>query len=284
MKPVSIVLGILFLSWLYAASIEIPPIRELPNGKLEVSAICYVHNISPEEAVKRAVEKACEDAVQYSSGVQVNSYLYSLQSESEASKPIDSIMSLLKLSAAGVVTEKQLIKEESLLDGNTLVKRVTVQLKVAKQKGKSDPSFKLTASLNKHTFVEGDELELSVTPSLDCYLMVFNICSNDTVYCIYPNAFQAQTLVCARSKFTLPDLEAKNKGLALKPTLLPGRDTDMEIIKVLAVKNASYIFPFSAQSQYGSISSLRESFLQWLVSIPRDQIEETDLPYSVHMQ
>ncbi len=84
----------------------------------------------------------------------MNSYLYSLQSESSTAKPIDTIMSLLKLSAAGVITEKQLIREESLLEGNTLVKRVTVQLRVLKQKGKSDPSFKLNATLNKQTFVE----------------------------------------------------------------------------------------------------------------------------------
>ena len=282
MRTFLLYLFLLIGSCLCAATIEIAPIKELPNGKLEVSAICYVSNISPEEAVKRAVEKACDEAIQYSSGVQVNSYLYSLQSESSTAKPIDTIMSLLKLSAAGVITEKQLIREESLLEGNTLVKRVTVQLRVLKQKGKSDPSFKLNSTLNKQTFVEGDELEIGVIPSLDCYLMVFNVCSNDTVYCIYPNAYQAQTLIRARSNYKIPNQAAKNCGLTLKPTLLPGKTTDMEIIKILAVKSAEYIFPFSQQSQYGSISSLRESFLQWLVSIPRDQIEEIDIPYSIH--
>ena len=128
-----------------------------------------------------------------------------IQAESQGKILLDNFSSLSSQVTTGIILEKKLIREEIKSDGNNLVKIVVLKVKVGRQKGEKDPYFTIEASLNREYFKDGEEIELSIKSSKNCYLTVLNICSNDSVYVIFPNEFRSDNFLRAGEQFNLPN-------------------------------------------------------------------------------
>ena len=256
-------------------------IKDLGDGWFEVIGTAIIQNISPEEARELAIQNACKKAIEYYSGIEISGRTLTLQAESNEKILLDNFLQLINQTSQGIILEKEVLNEEIKTDGNILNKVVVLKVKVGQQKGEKDPYFNLTANLNREYFKENENLEITVIPTKECYLTVFNICSNDSVYIIFPNQYRKNNCVKAGEVFKLPNENDKKIGLSFPVYLLPGRDEDNEIIKVIATKNLIFFQSFRSISAYGTYQSALKDLVKQLMKIPRDEIEEFDLEYFI---
>ena len=266
---------LLFFSICFAQNL-VPQINDLGNGWFEVTAFVVIENITPEEAKEKAIQKACQTAIEQFSGVEVTGRTSLIEVESGSEITIDHFSKLTNQTSNGIILEKEIIKEENITKNSILYKSVTVKIKVGKQEGERDPFFTIEAKLNKDYFKEGEELELEITPSKDCYLTILNIMSDENVSTIFPNKYRKDNFIKANQCFLLPNEQDKEKGISFKIGLLPVKEEDTEIIKILATKEP---VNFQINSDY---KTALESLHNWLISIPQDQIAEFDLQYFIY--
>ena len=258
-----------------------PELIELGNGWFEVTEFVVIENITPEEAKKRAIQRACKKAIEYFSGIEVSGQVINIQAENQNQILIDNFSSIIQQTSQGIIIEKEILKDEVISKGNQLLKVITIKVKVDKQKGEKDPSFVLTSEINREYFKDGEEMELSIKSSKDCYLTILNICSNDSVYVIFPNEYRKDNFVKSGELFQLPNSKDKEIGLNFPVNLLPNKNEDIEMIKAIATKQKidfSSVYSFSA---YGTYQTALKDLQKWLLSIPRNEIEEVDLQYFI---
>ncbi|MCK4654328.1 MAG: DUF4384 domain-containing protein [Candidatus Cloacimonetes bacterium] len=255
---------------------------DLGNGWFEVTESIVIENISPEEAKEKAIQKACKRAIEYFSGIEISGRIINFKAENQNEILLDNFASITKQTTQGIILDKEIIKEEIVTKNNQLQKMVTIKIHIGKQKGVKDPSFEIISELNRKYFKDGEEMELSVKSSKDCYLTILNICSNDSVYVIFPNECRKDNFIKSGETFLLPNSKDKEIGLYYPVNLLPNKNDDVEMIKVIATKqkiNFSSIYSFSA---YGTYTSTLKDLQIWLLKIPRNEIEEIDLQYFIH--
>lgn len=251
-------------------------IIDMGNGWFNVTTSVFIENITPEEAKEKAISKACKMSIEYYSGVEVTGRSYLIQAESNEKILIDYFSQLTKQTSKGIILKKEILEERIETFGNSLQKVIILKVKVGKQKGEPDPYFKIVANLNKEYFKEGETLELSVIPSKDCYLTIFNITSDEHVLTIFPNKYRENNFVKSDSVFSLPNDYEKSIGLKYKLGLLPNKDEDTEIIKIIATKKpVNFIIDDSFRNAFVALQN-------WLVTIPRNEIEEVDLQYYIY--
>ena len=273
-----IVFFILFVTIIYCEN-EIPlqPIlKELGGGWFEVTTSATIENITPEQAKDIALEKAYKAAIEYFSGVEVTGRTSYIQAENKDVILIDYFSKLTNQTSQGIILEKEILKEKIVTSGNSIYKIITIKLKVGKQSGIKDQNFNVNAELNKEYYKVGESLQLFVTPSIDCYLIIFNIMSDENVATIFPNEFREGNLVKANQEFLLPNEVDKNNKLSYELVLLPGRKEDTEIIKIIATKKP---INFQLNTDY---ETAFESLQNWLITIPRNEMEEIDLQYYIY--
>ncbi len=270
-------------SFAVSKNISKSELTNLGNGWFKVTESVPIENITPEKAKEIAIQKACKRAIEYFSGIEVSGRIIGIQAENQIEISLDNFSSITQQTTQGIVLEKKIAKEEIVLNGNLLQKIIVLKVKVGKQKGEKDPSFEIYANLNREYFKDGEEIELSVKSSKDCYLTILNICSNDSVYVIFPNQFRNDNFIKSGVLFQLPNSDDKSIGLYFPVNLLPNKNEDIEMIKIIATKQKidfSSVYSFSA---YGTYQSTLVDLQKWLLKIPRNEIEEIDLQYLIGM-
>lgn len=253
----------------------------LGNGWFEVTESVAIENITPEKAKEKAIQKACKRAIEYFSGIEISGRVIGMQAENQDKIFIDNFSSITQQTVKGIVSKKEILKDETISIDNQLIKAVTVKVKVEKQKGEKDPTFQINANLNRNYLQDGDEIEITVKSSKDCFLTILNICSNDSVYIIFPNAYRKDNFIKSGELFHLPDSNDKKIGLDFTVNLFPNKNKDLEMIKVIATKEKidfSSVYSFSA---YGTYQTALIDLQNWLLKIPRNEIEEVDLQYFI---
>jgi len=124
-----------------------------------------LENQTLEQARRKAEDIACREAIEHFSGVQVSSSSSYVLGESEH-MDVDKYSQIINSVSAGSILEKMPISQK-LVDGSFDIE-VKIKVKVGQQKGKADPKFKLKSSLDREYYKHGEEMTISVTPSMDC--------------------------------------------------------------------------------------------------------------------
>jgi len=252
-----------------------PQIADLGNDYYQVIFSIPIENITPEQAKEIAIQRACQMAIELFSGIEVTGRTSLIQAESNNKITMDHFSKLTNQISNGIILYKEIIEEENITENNLIYKRVTIKLKVGKQKGEADPFFSLSANLNKSYFQNDEELILNVTPTKECYLTILNIMSDENVATVFPNQYRKDNFVKANELFVLPNENDKKLGIKFKVHLLPDKTEDTEIIKIIATKE-----PVSININ-SDFTTAFEALQNWLITIPRDQIEEFDLQYFI---
>jgi len=253
----------------------LPQTIDLGNDYYQVTISIPIENITPEQAKEIAIQRACQMAIEQFSGIEVTGRITQIQAESNDQITMDHFSKLTNQISNGIILEKEIIEEVNINENNRTYKQVTVKLKVGKQQGEADPFFSLSANLNKSYYQNDEELIINVTPSKDCYLTIINIMSDENVATVFPNKYRNGDLVKANELFELPNENDKKLGIKFKVHLLPDKTEDTEIIKIIATKE-----PVSININ-SDFNTAFEALQNWLVTIPRDQIEEVDLQYFI---
>jgi hypothetical protein len=253
---------------------HIEQVKPLGDDWVEVTTSVEIVNLSPMEARRIAIQKAYILALEYF-GIEVGSRTLSLLSETNDEITLDHFSKLTKLTTNGIILQKEVTNDVTELIDGRMYKTVTIKIKIGKQKGENDPYFSIQASLNKTYFKENELIEIEITPSLDCYITVLFISSDDNVGTIFPNKYSKNNFAKAGETIALPTDSDKSIGLKYKVKLLENMKKDTEMIKVIATKKPVNII---INDKY---ETALESLQNWLVTIPLNEIEEEDLQYFI---
>ncbi len=255
-------------------------LEDLGDGWYVVTGMASLKNLNFEEARREAEDNACREAIEHFSGVQVSSSSSYVLGESER-MDVDKYSQIINSVSAGLILKKIPLMEPSVIP-NTTDMEVKLRVKVGQQKGKSDPKFKLKSSLDREYYKHGEEMTISVTPSIDCYLNILNFSSNDSVYILFPNTLLENNFVKASEKFLLPSEEHRERGIRFRVGLLPGKEEDLEMIKILATKENIPFTALSSISTIGTYESTAIDIIGWIMDIPRDQMTESTLQFWIY--
>ena len=267
---------IIFLIFTYCSLLSLQPqISDLGDDYYQVIISIPIENITPEQAKEMAIKRACQMAIEQFSGIEVTGRTSLIQVESNDEITMDHFSKLTNQISNGIILNKEIIEEENVTENNRIYKRITTKIKVGNQSGEADPFFSLSANLNKIYFQNDEELILNVTPTKDCYLTILNIMSDENVATVFPNQYRKENFVKANELFELSNENDKKLGIKFKVHLLPDKTEDTEIIKIIATKE-----PVSININ-SDFTTAFEALQNWLVTIPRDQIEEVDLQYFI---
>ncbi len=263
-------------------------VRELGDGWIEVEGEAQVVNITPEEARRRALQDARERAIMFAVGVDVQAQSLLLE-EDGAGRGHEAFFALSEQASAGRIVEERSAKWESFeIPGKPLaitLYRARLQVKVAKEEGRSDPDFKVKIATNKERFVAGEEMRLAITASKKCYVSVLNLTAVDTVVVLLPHQYRQDCLVVPGDTLWIPDADEQAMGIHYRVMLPAGRESAVEMIKVVATKEA-YAFgqgleKVSIYNQVPTRQTALVELMRWLVQIPRDQRTEAQIVYEV---
>lgn len=254
-------------------------LTDLGNGWYEATGSAGIRTLSAEQAKEKAIEAACLEALQKHCGIRVNSSTEITRlNTKDAQSGIDDFYHMTRQTSNGVVLEYQCIKE--WIDPVHAEQYVRVKVLVGKQAGEQDWGFNLEVKANKKHFKHNDPMELTVNSSKDCYLTIFNIVKDD-VYVLYPNAMMKSTQVHANTPFCLPG-EYKKAGIFFPAMVAEGKDSEAGLIKVIATKDQPFpINGFDTKTRYNTNACIKKELIKKMVGIPRSQMAETDVDYTI---
>jgi len=245
-------------------------LTKINNEWVEVTTSVQIVNLTPDEAREKAMQDACKMALEYF-GVEVNDRTLSISAESNSKTNINHFSEITRFTTNGVILAKEILEENITTIGNNIYQVVKMKIKVGKQKGEKDPYFRVEAQLNRDRFQENDLMKISIQPTVDCYVTVFYIASDESVGTIFPNCVSEDNFVKANEILQLP-----KDGINFPVTLLPNRTEDTEMIKIIATKK-----PLNFQVN-DNFKTAFEALQNWIITIPRNEMTEVDLQYYIY--
>src|SRR3989338_3206945 len=216
------------------------PLNKGGEGVVTVEGNSSMENITKEDARRLAIEDAERNAVEQVAGVTVSAD--TLVSNFTVSSDVISAIPYGKVIEREILTEDiQVIpplnasirgKDETNLPVRSTqtgawpysIYHVKMRVKVAKEKGNIDPYFKLDASLNRTVFKDGEDMQLKIKPTKDCYITIFNILEDDSVLTLIPNRHIRDTFIKAKEHLLFPDEDMKKMGINLKVHGVEGKN------------------------------------------------------------
>ena len=232
MKKFLFILILIFCSQAYG--LQLDSICKVKESEYLVTIYQSMENISPQQALKSAKDKAYHKALEFE-GINVNASTVFMESQGNK-KFKDVFAKYLSTSSKGIIINSTIIEEKKYIENNQVKLKLVLKVLTGKQKEDKDPYFNIQASTNKSTLREGESLSLSITSSQDCYITVLNVQSNNKINTLFPNQFQDNNRLQKNQQLTLPTKKELNFGLDYIVSLLPDKDEDMELLKVIATK------------------------------------------------
>ncbi len=264
-------LPLLLLLFSHLYGLELDSICKIKDFQYLVTVYQSMENLSPQEALKSAKDKAYNKALEYE-GINVNAS--SVFMESEGNKKFTDIFAkYLSTCSKGTIINSSIVEERKYLKDNEVKLKLVIKVTTGKQKEEKDPYFNLDASTNKTTLREGENLSLSIKCSKDCYITVLNIQSNNKINILFPNQIQDNNFLKKNEELILPTPKEINFGLEYIVSLLPSKEDDMELLKFIATKK-----PLNLIIDFENDQRAFEKLQETLVNIPRDQMEIINLP------
>lgn len=262
------------------AAKKIRDVQPLGDGWFEAVGRADIVNITPEDAKRKAILNACENAIQYT-GFEVSQRILDIQAESDHKIIQNDFLSLTSLTTKGVILEKELLDEKVTIEGKRLVQTVWMKIRLGTQQGRKDPYFQIHAALNKETFKVGDTLQVTITATQDCYITILNI-ADEKAYVLFPNQYFNDNFVRKGQKVSFPSWHHTKMGVTIPALLSPGKERELGIIKVLATKKEASLQGLCSQSPYGTSELVLQDLMNYFIQIPREEIEEADLTYKIY--
>ena len=112
---------------------------------------------------------------------------------------------------------------------------IRLQAQVTKpRKIRHDPNFRATIDVGKPVFTEGDNMAITVKPTRDSYIQIFNVGADGAVTALVPNRYHRDKLVRAGAAFRFPSMEEERQGIRLTATLSDNATSSEEKITVIA--------------------------------------------------
>lgn len=249
-----------------------------------VEGIAPIENVTKDEARKLAIANARREAIEKVVGVDILSETMVINYNVAGD--------IIRTIPHGKVIDQNITNEEIELipaqkkgEAPFLAYKVTMRVKVAKEKGKADTFFRLKAEINRTVFKQGDLMSLKVTPSKDCYISIFNILEDETAIILFPNRFRQDNFVKANTDFNFPSEADRQKGITLEAYLNEGKDKVDEIFHIIALKEPLQFSTAKFQEGifgiYNGQSAMVHDLVKNIVGIPLSHRAEKFIQYRI---
>jgi hypothetical protein len=163
--------------------------------------------------------------------------------------------------------------------------RIKMKSEVFIEEGKADPNFKIAASFNRSFFKEGDEMEIRISSTRDCYLNIFNVLEDERVLILIPNHYRRENFVKANEAFTFPNDEDRRRGMKLKIHGLEGRKSIREAIYILGLQRPLRLnavkYKEGIYTSYTGQTGFIKDFVKEIIGIPPSERAEKFIQYQV---
>jgi hypothetical protein len=218
---------------------------------------------------QRALQGARVKALQQA-GINIQATEIRLKEESKL-QLVDMYGSFAQSTARGIIIDERNLSYESqfVTVDKLSLPRVTATLEALVEipKGEPDRTFEVSLTSEKNTYVEGEEMQMTVQSSKDGYLSIFQI-KNDTCNILYPHPRLPVTYdnkIAANAKILVPP---KDKPFSFILDLEGGNGEHAVefLIGVVTKEN----IPIGGRFNKKDYFSLKE-FNNWLVNIAVDQ-------------
>ena len=267
-----------FLTGLAATAVQAEE-REWHSGE----GIAPIVHITVEKARQLAWEQAFVDALSQVSLEVTGATVMKIEEGGDGE--VDKLSQFVRTATRGRIVAVDTLFDEAEQrtvaggERRELVYRVAMRAQVQPEMGRPDPGFQLELDLNKDLFADGENLSLELTATRDCYVTLFNLYANDSLLVLLPNAQLRDNHLQTGQMLSIPP---RNAGWELPVGLLPGRETDREMLLAVATRN-EIPFPAARVARQG-LMSMDEALLtvnRWLTSIPSDQRTEAVAFYRI---
>jgi hypothetical protein len=191
----------------------------------------------------------------------------------------------------GKVVEKKMLEERLVKaaggDSNNKKQlfRVRIKAGVAREAGNEGPSFHLQAALNQAIFKEGDELQIHVRSTKDCYFAIFNILEDQKVIRLLPNYLSRKNFLSTNENFVFPGSKDRKKGIKLIAHLPDKKTTTTESIYILALTRPFELKSIKVQEGIFGVFNGKTIFMKDLirevVGIPLANRAEVLMQYEI---
>lgn len=191
----------------------------------------------------------------------------------------------------GKVAEKKILEQGLIKTAGSgsseQDRRFHVRMKagVARQTGAEDPTFHLNAAINQSVFKDGDELEIYLRSTKDCYFAIFNILENQKIIRLLPNVLSRKNFLSTNENFTFPDSNDRKKGLKLILHLPEHKTTTTESIYILALMRPFELKSIKAQEgifgAFNGRTALMKDLIREVVGIPLENRAEALVQYEI---
>jgi hypothetical protein len=240
-------------------------------------------NLTPQQARERALSNASAEALRQV-GVRIDAVQLMQQSEvlnsaAKERQANDAFVNVVRLSSQGIVTgRRNEVWTAENIETRTgkpplIVYRVKVDLRVTMPAGKRDEDFAVKARLSQPAYRSGERVLLSVSATKDCHVLVFNI-AEDSVRQLHPVPGSSSDMLSADMPLSFPP-----PGLRWKAAVPEGWESSQELIMVIATKRmveaefGKFLEPGGGYA--GTRHAALMELLQWLASLPQDQVAYT---------
>jgi hypothetical protein len=218
---------------------------------------------------QRALQEARVKILQQA-GINIQAMEIRLKEESKL-QLVDMYGSFAQSTARGIIIDERSLaySNQFVAVDNLSLPQVTVSLEALVEIPKGDPdrTFEVSLTANKSTYVEGEDLQLTVQSSKDGYLSIFQI-KNDTCFILHPHPLLPVTYenkIAANRKILIPP---KDKSYSFILDLEGGNgERAVEFLIAVVTKEA---IPIGGRFNKKEYFSLKE-FNNWLVNINVDQ-------------
>lgn len=257
---------------------------EGPREWYHAEGIVPIVNITTEKARENAWKQAQMEAVSQSSLEVIGATAMRIQ-ESEKGEAYDQFAQFVRTATRGRIVAVDTLFDDSekiSIPGSgrsELIYRVEIRAQVQPEMGIPDPAFQLKLDLNKKVFANGEALIMELTATQECYVTVLNLYANDSLLVVFPNERLPDGRIEAEKTRRIPPFGA---GWELPVGLLPGRDSDQEMLLAVATKKpVPFLRGRDARQGLLAVDEALLAINNWLIDIPTDQRTETMASYRI---
>jgi hypothetical protein len=259
------------------------PIFAQDFQSVTIVGMASMENVSKEEARRLAMEDGMRKAVEEVVGVNILAETLVINFQTSGD--------IIRAVPYGRVAEKEIMEEgvdELRVVGKStpsLMYRVKMKVKVAKEKGSADPYFKLEATLNREVFNENDEMVIKVQPQRDCHLNIFCILEDEKVFILLPNRYRINNFIRANETFSFPDESDRKAGMNLRVHTLPGEKSTHESIYIICLKQPLSFdtakFEEGIYGLYAGKTAFLNELIKEIIEVPLSERAERFIKYEI---
>ncbi len=163
--------------------------------------------------------------------------------------------------------------------------RIKMKVGVVEKFESHDPSFQIEAALNRTNFNNGQEMEISLKTTKDCFYCIFILLEDQKVLKLIPNQYRTNNFLESNKAYTIPDAGDRQKGIVLKVYTPPDKTIAKEAVYVLALQQ-----PFDFENAdiqegvfgiYNGQTAFIEALIRQIVGIPLEDRAEHLIQYQI---